>query len=647
MSANIFLIKAVALGIILWLTGLAPLLAQVNVIDSLENELQNFEETDTKKIPVLIRLSLELVYVEPAKTQRYGQQALELAQKTNDLHGIASAYRTLSSVYSAQDNFITSSDYVQKALSIFEQLSDSVGIANCYISLGHTFRRQKNREQEIYYHRKSYQMFEALQIDNRIGVSAHNLGESYLNVGKIDSALYLTEKAIRINTQNKNQSVLSSCYKALGKIHLARNEQELAKQAFIKVLEISEELQENAQKFALIESLILLADIYEAEGKNTLVLKYLLLANEINSQFYLIEFTGDIFDKLIGYYLKNEDPLKAREYLQRSIAVLDSISNQQQQDRSELMLSAIKSYKLEEEKTRLENQNDFQAKLIKQQRVQLYLGVTLLVIFTLAIAGFTIFVKRLRLSNSELEKSKSLIEEQKQHLTKLNATKDKFFGIVGHDLRGPIGSVKNLLEVYFSPDFNLPEKDKAEIAEQVKKSMNTSYDLLVNLINWARVQMKSEKAKPKKIQIDKVVTTIFTIYENKAQEKNIDLINDIDSSHTVFADENHTELIIRNLVNNALKFTAENGVIIVKTIDEGNDLTIHIKDNGIGMNEDALQKLFKIDQGTRSTTGTSGEEGSGLGLILCKDYIKLNKGSITVSSELGKGTDFVVTLPKG
>lgn len=631
---------------VLWLCFAFDLNAQQNVIDSLESALVDTKEKDPQKIQILIRLSLELVYVEPAKAQRYGQQALELAQKTNDLHGIASAYRTLSSVYSAQDNFITSSDYVQKALTIFEELQDSTGIANCHISLGHTFRRQKNREQEIYYHRKSYQMFEALQIDNRIGVSAHNLGESYLNVGKIDSALYLTEKAIRINTQNKNQSVLSSCYKALGKIHLARNEQELAKQAFIKVLEISEELQENAQKFALIESLILLADIYEAEGNNALVLKYLLQANEINSQFYLIEFTGDIFDKLIGYYLKNEDPLKAREYLQRSVAVLDSISDQQQQDRSELMLSAIKSYKLEEEKARLENQNDFQAKLIKQQRVQLYLGVTLLIIFTLAIVVFTIFVKRLRLSNSELEKSKALIEKQKQHLTELNATKDKFFGIVAHDLRGPIGSVKGLLDLYFSKEFSLPEEDRKEMADQLSKSLNTSYDLLVNLINWASIQMQKEKAFAQPINISEQCEDIFKIYEGKASEKNIHLIHKIDAHHKLVADPNQFNLILRNLINNALKFSNENGIILVGTKENDTTIDLFVKDTGVGMTEETMANIFKIEQKNRSTTGTLGEEGSGLGLILCKEYAELNKGQIQVESQLGVGSTFTLTLPK-
>lgn len=607
-------------------------------IDSLKQIIELDYLTAEERVHVLIRLSVELVYVNPTESFNYADQGLRLARDINYERGIASAYRIIGSIYATQDNYISASDFIQRALRIFEANYDSAGIANCYISLGHTFRFQNNHAEELKYHRQAYEIYRSIGNTERLGVTAHNFGESLLNAGKVDSALSLTRYAIGLNESLNRRSILSSCYKALGRIYYEMSDISEAEKAFQNVIDISEELGPNSQKLALIESLIYLSHIYKKTGQQDLQYEVLMRALNLNKRFYFYGYTDQIYEELISYHIENNNLEQAQKLFYSSNEIMDSIETQQQLDRSELMMNAIKVYQLEED-TRLKGE------LIAQQGQLLYLTISFIILMGGAVFMVVRINKRLKETNRQLEDQKKIVEEQREELHALNATKDKFFGIVAHDLRGPVGGLKQLIELYYEMDETNSREEKKMLEQSILKSSATTYSLVVNLISWAKLQMQKETVHSQPVSVKALIERVFDIYEQEARKKKVALKAEIPETADAMVDYNHLDLVLRNLVNNALKFSNSGGEIVVTAEEMEDQVQIHVSDNGVGITEKVQESLFNLEEHS-TIEGTRGEQGSGLGLILGREFIILNNGTLSFTSEKGIGTTFTISLPK-
>jgi len=241
------------------------------------------------------------------------------------------------------------------------------------------------------------------------------------------------------------------------------------------------------------------------------------------------------------------------------------------------------------------------------------------------------------------KKAEEKLKQNEKRLKELNATKDKFFSIIGHDLINPIGILMNYSEfllTYFD-DYN--DEKKKEYINIINESSKHILDLLRNILEWARTQTNRVEFLPKILNVSEVVDENIILLENNANAKNISIVSEINTNHKVYADKNMISTVIRNLVSNAIKFTDNGNVTIFSELKE-DYLIISITDTGIGMEKEAINKLFKIED-VISTKGTSGEKGTGLGLILCKEFAEKNGGKIWVESEVGKGSKFSFTLP--
>lgn len=258
----------------------------------------------------------------------------------------------------------------------------------------------------------------------------------------------------------------------------------------------------------------------------------------------------------------------------------------------------------------------------------------------------------------ELQKSNELLEEQaselkslneqlfqsEKQLIELNQSKDKFFSIISHDLKSPFNS---LLGFSGQLQESLDDFDKEEIREYIgyiNDSSKNLYNLVLNLLNWALIQRGREKFEPKTINVKDFLDQCLSVLHGNAVKKNITIKNEVDEIHTVTADEDMLNSIFQNLISNAIKFTNLGGEILFESKVNESHIEISIMDNGVGMNEEVLQKIFKIGS-KHSTTGTANEHGTGLGLILVKELVERNQGSIWVESEVGRGTTFTFTLP--
>ncbi|MEN8120922.1 MAG: sensor histidine kinase [Bacteroidota bacterium] len=250
------------------------------------------------------------------------------------------------------------------------------------------------------------------------------------------------------------------------------------------------------------------------------------------------------------------------------------------------------------------------------------------------------------LENLVVERTKK-IEDQNFQLKELITTKDRFFSIIAHDLRSPISSMLSILNMFSTHRDRFDEKSTELMIHDIHKSTDRTYNLLENLLNWARSQKGEIYYNPDNFELNSLVDANVDLINIPIENKKIKLTKKMAQDYICFADKSMIDLVIRNLLSNAIKFTPSDGEIKIG-IEEQQDgmFVINIKDSGIGIKKEDLSKLF--DSGKKlSTWGTEGEKGSGLGLILCKEFVEKNKGTLKVKSEEGKGSTFSFTVPKG
>ncbi len=243
-----------------------------------------------------------------------------------------------------------------------------------------------------------------------------------------------------------------------------------------------------------------------------------------------------------------------------------------------------------------------------------------------------------------LSYAKKHIERQAEQIRKINRTKDRLYSVIAHDIKSPFANISMLIstiaEGYLEP--GSPEYD--EILQSINNSTKETYSLLENLLQWTRSQTGDIECNPEEILIEELVHNAFRFFSPNAAKKSISLEQDLADGLYIIADRMTMQSVMQNLVNNAIKFTPRGGNIRISSRLEGPSAIIEVSDTGIGMNNEKLSKLF-VDGQHFTTKGTNNEKGSGLGLLLVKDFIAKNQGRLEVSSQEGKGTTFRIVLP--
>ncbi len=236
------------------------------------------------------------------------------------------------------------------------------------------------------------------------------------------------------------------------------------------------------------------------------------------------------------------------------------------------------------------------------------------------------------------------ITESELKLKELNASKDKFFSIIAHDLRNPFGAVLGFAEIIFRDALEMPREELVEFSTYIYKQTRTIYELLENLLAWSRIQTGRIEYHPDFHSIVQCIQSCIIVNHSIALKKQIELSYNPEGDDFFYADKDMIQTVLRNLLSNAMKFTAAGGRVTIACKRLERMLEISVEDTGAGMSETDMQKLFRIDV-HHSTQGTDEEKGTGLGLLLCKEFTEKNNGSIKVESELGQGSKFTFTVP--
>ena len=238
----------------------------------------------------------------------------------------------------------------------------------------------------------------------------------------------------------------------------------------------------------------------------------------------------------------------------------------------------------------------------------------------------------------------SQLEESEKALKELNAMKDKFFSIIAHDLKNPFNSILGLSSLLHEAYDNFPENQRKAFIKNICEASENTFKLLQNLLEWSRTQTGQIEYSPRLLEVEPLVMDNIAILRSGFVRKKIEVHASLSMGVRIFADENMVRLVLRNLLANALKFTHPGGRVEVHAESGKKETVIAVKDNGVGLSKENLEKVFRIDFPHKSK-GTASESGSGLGLILCKEFIVKNKGRIWVTSEPGNGSTFSFSLP--
>ena len=522
-----------------------------------------------------------------------------------------------------------------KSLEIAEKHNFQLEIVNMNMNLGTLFSLLEDYEEALKFYNNTLKELSKLDSEITNGRVYSNLGFLYMKKKEIERSMDFLNKSIDIFTKLEVPEWLAFTYISKAELYLSNKEYENALEFYEKALKIHDILQDVKGR-ADVNYGIGVANL--GLGNIDLAESYVLKSLELFESFQLK--TG--FEKCYGalYEINKKKNLTGRalSYLELERVYSDSISK----DKQKRDIAMLKSKMVfEQDKLVLKEEN--QKKINRQKKYAQWatLGLISSLIIVLLMVNFNRKEKQL---NKALEEKTIILSKNEKKLNQINKNQDKLFSIVGHDLRGPIVSLKELLDLALESPKG--ETYFRQFGPKLKNDVEHIHFTLDNLLLWGSNQMKGANIYPETISVKKEIDSMKNLFRKSLDKKSISFDNNLSDDMSVFMDTNHFSVVFRNLISNAIKFTPDNGKISISAKPYYERLIISVKDSGLGMSNEILNKIFDSTE-HYSSYGTNGEKGTGLGLSLCKEMIVKNKGSIEVKSSLGEGSEFLVSLPNG
>lgn len=605
-------------------------------IDSLKIELSHAKE-DTLKAKILNRLSYLNYYVDSNLSFKHAKLALLLSQKLGYKNGTGYAYNNIGVYYWIRSDFPKALNYVYKALKIHEANNNKNGIASSNNALGTVYVEFKNYKLALACYKKALKISQEIKKQKSIATYLNNIGDVYLRMKEYQKALYYFDKAVKINVFKKNSFESGLNYTNIGITNNFLKQYKRSIEATNKSILIQKNdssLYNGFNKIELGKSYYFLAlEEQNKINKEKLLQKSLDYVNESMLLFKRYQSLIDIRDAYLYLSKIKKAEGKHQEalyFFEKNTKLNDSIFSNENRTQIALLKSQ-REIELRDKKIEIQDLK------IKNASRKVYLLITI----TLAVAILLALFLLLYLSK---RKTNQLLNDKNKIISTINSQKDKFFSIIAHDLRDPFNGFLGLSELLAEDLDNMTKEEIQFAAVNMKSSATNLFQLLENLLEWSRMEQGLIRFAPQQKALLPIVTECMTTIQDAANNKNISIDIKISEKAFVFADSNSIHSVIRNLISNAVKFTPENGTISIQAKQEDKKITISITDTGIGMSAEMVENLFRLDVQT-NRTGTNNEPSTGLGLILCKEFVEKHGGKIWIESEEGKGTTFNISFP--
>ena len=619
---------------------------QVNVVsvDSLKTSLNRAEGRE--KVDILNELS-RAYWGRSFKTAlEYSTQSYELAMRINYFEGMADATNRIGNIYYFLSDTTKALDFYRKSLEIAQAIGNEKRKGIIYNNLGILYASVRDYEKAIPFYRMGLEAKIKDGDKALIASSFGNLGNALSLDRNYKEALVNYEQYTKIWEDLNDSASIARGHELMGMAWMMQKDFDKSIKDHTIAYNIRNEIQDST---AMAQSLFRIGQnllrTNRLEGARIHFDNALETAGKVNH----INLIRDIYAEISLLKNAERDYAEAYRYHLLHSDLKDSILKR---EADQLMneLKLIYETEFAENQARLlSKENEIQNSLLKKEsQLRNYLTTIIVLIFIITGIIISRYYLKIRLNNklkdkiNTLEEANNRLKESEESLQKMNATKDKFFGIIAHDLKNPFNALMGFSEMLAENLEELTEKEITHYVEVINNSAKNLYRLLENLLLWSASQTGNIGYAPEKFDLRVLAQKELSLLKTPIQKRGINILNKIAPGIVVYADMELISRVFSNLLDNAIKFSHEGGTVTLSAVALKKYAEISIADSGVGMSEEEIQNLFKLDNGF----GESSESrGTGLGLILCKHYIERNSGFIDVISTKNKGTTFIFSIP--
>ncbi|UII20076.1 tetratricopeptide repeat-containing sensor histidine kinase [Fulvivirga ligni] len=669
--------------LLILITSFTPLLGQSNTVLNLETQLSGLEDpllSDSARMKRLLHLIDEYGFNNVDTSIFLTQKAYDLAvNMENDVYQAITSEK-LAVFYNIQSNYRQALKYDLENLRLARKMKDLTWIVSALNNIGEDYYDLDLFNDAFEYYQTSLKEAEKSGDTLAVAISTYNIGRVLKSMGQLEKAMEYIENSLKMSRRIGDKEGTAYSYHDIGEILILEGQYEKALEKLNEALLVCRELSitvlepqimhklaqayEKSEKFqmalqyhdsaqVLYEKVEGRIGIAEAElGKGIVYVKVPNYEKAIKSLNHSLEMAESLDSRelMIKCYLELSNYYEHRKMFETSLdyykkykALQDSLFGEKKSEQfAQIQIKyetankdieiAYLNQKEEQRNNQLKNEEFFRNILV------VILAFTAVLLITLYRSG----VRRKKI-NMLLIKHQEEMEEQSREMASLLAMKDKFFSILSHDLRSPINALVGILTIIDSG--HITQEELREHTKVLKARLENAKKLLGNLLDWAMVQMDELTIQNETLDLKELVEENITFFR-ETNDKHIQFFNKIDEEEQVRTDRNMLDLVIRNLISNAIKFTEASGFVEITAEDKSNDwLYVRVTDNGIGMSEEQVTHLFD-KSGLHTTRGTENEEGTGLGLKLCKEFIERMGGELLVESKENEGTTFTFTVKK-
>lgn len=511
------------------------------------------------------------------------------------------AYRELGYIYNKQKLY-------PEAISAFREalvLADTARLelfADAMEGLGNVFLKQGSLDSAMTYFLQALSYREAVEDAESLHILYLNIGETYEQLGNYKQARSFFSRSLTLARQEQKAGMLGNSMMRMARLAEKRKDFTAAEAGLLEALEL---LQKGGNRNVELICLKSLQEFYEKRGDFSSSLVYMKQLNELKSSIHTDELSRDMENMRVMY---------------RTRLLNDEVKLMEQ----EAQIRELEAGRL-------------------SRRITLALGLSvMLIVVTLTL--FYLWRQKSRLNRLNEVRNAELNAMNKE-LKELNRTKDKLFSIIGHDLKNPIGIIAGFNDILRGRYHEIDEQTRSDYLRIIGESIKNVSTLLDDLLEWSRAQRKTRQFRQHQFDLNELIRKNVELLSSSATKKQLTLEAETDRPLMIFADDHMVDTVLRNLLNNAVKFTASGGNIRIFAREEDQRMEVSVRDTGVGMEPEVAGNLFAGDQFI-SREGTDGEQGTGLGLVICKEFVEKHGGNLRVSSEPGKGSTFVFDLPR-
>ncbi len=578
---------------------------------------------------------------------RYGdalisfENSFSIAEELRDTYLQANLMRRTANISKQLGELESALEFAKSSIELSQMHGFSDILAGAHLEAGFILNKMEKYPQAIAEFKLAITVSDSTDYES-LADASDGIGKVYTELGVYDSALVCYLESMHFRSRLDDPESLHWNYLNIGMAYQNMEVYPKAKDYLQRSLDFAREQQNEVMEG---NSLLRLGRLEEDMGNTLVGVDHLMKAEDLLNENGASSLELLCLKSIQRHFEKIGDYKTSLEYFHRLTNLERKIQTNESENTIENMRVMYKTKQVEDEMRLLEHEN--QIKDLEAEQLKRRFAITVMLIGFLIVAALLLVFLWLQKSkaNRIIQVRNRRLDEMNAELLALNKTKDRLFSIIGHDLKNPINTIMGFNDLLKREDSDLTPETRYQYLGFISESIRNVSELLDNLLEWSRAQRKTISFKQQQLDLNELIRKNIELARATAEKKGIILEASTSGSVMVMADDYMVNTVLRNLISNAVKFTSENGTIQILTKTATKTVDVSVKDSGMGMSEEVLRDLFQIDISV-SRKGTSGETGTGLGLLICKEFVEKHNGAIHVTSKPGEGSTFSFDLPR-